>query len=79
MKLTSYAKTLHELNILKDQGYSEVILEPKSLARFGKLSNDDFKSLSLRAKELGLRVLLEWDVLMTEDVFQSKMNDVKAL
>ncbi len=79
MKLTTYAKSLHELNILKDQGYSEVILEPKSLARFGKLSNEEFTVLASRAKELGLRVLLEWDVLMTEDVFQSKMNDVKSL
>jgi U32 family peptidase len=79
MKLTTYARTLHELSILKDQGYTEVILEPKSLARFGKLSNDEFLALAKRAKELGLRVLLEWDILMTEDVFMSKITDIKTL
>jgi len=79
MKLTSYARSLHELNILKAQGFEEVILEPKSLSRFGKLSNDEVESFSKRAKELGLRVLLEWDILMTEDVFTAKVPDIKIL
>lgn len=79
MKCTTYARTLHDLSILKDQGFSEVILEPKSLARFGKLSNEEFIGMSVRAKELGLRVLLEWDILMTENVFDSKLNDVLEL
>lgn len=79
MKLTSYARTLHELNVLKDQGFEEVILEPKSLSRFGKLSADEVESFSKRAKELGLRVLLEWDILMTEDVFTAKLADIKPL
>lgn len=76
MKLTTYARSLHDLNILKDQGVLEVILEPKSLSRFGKLSKDEFISLADRAKELNLRVLLEWDILMTEDVFSSKIKDI---
>lgn len=76
MKLTSYGRSLHDLNILKDQGFEEVILEPKSLSRFGKLSNEEFVALATRAKELGLRVLLEWDILMTEDVFTSKLKEI---
>lgn len=79
MKLTSYARTLHDLSIMKNDGFSEVILEPKSLSRFGKLTNEEFVNFSNRAKELGLRVLLEWDILMTEDVFVSKMPELKSL
>ena len=79
MKLTSYARSLHELNILKDQGFEEVILEPKSLSRFGKLSDDDVESFSKRARELNLRVLLEWDILMTEDVFTAKLPVIQKL
>ena len=79
MKLTTYAKNLHELNVIKSQGLVEVILEPKSLSRFGKLSNDEFIVLADRCSQLGLRVLLEWDILMTENVFVSKINDVKLL
>lgn len=79
MKLTTYAHTLHELNVLKDQDFEEVILEPKALSRFGKLSPEDFISLATRAKELGLRVLLEWDILMTENVFAAKILELKNL
>ncbi len=79
MKLTTYGRTLHDLNLLKDQGFNEVILEPKSLSRFGKLSPEEFVSLSQRSRELGLRVLLEWDILMTEDVFVMKTADIQNL
>ncbi|MFP5384582.1 MAG: U32 family peptidase [Bacteriovoracia bacterium] len=79
MKLTTYARTLHELSVLKDQGLDEVILESRSLSRFGKLTNSEFIALSKRAKELDLRVLMEWDILMTEDVFQLKQADLKEL
>lgn len=71
MKFLSYARSLHDLNLLRDEGHSEVILEPAMTARFGKLDLETFRSLALRAKELGLRVLLEWDILMTEDTFVS--------
>jgi putative protease len=79
MKLLTYAGSLHDLSVLKDLNYEEVILGPKTLSRFGTLSIDDFIRLSLRAKELGLRVLLEWDILMTEDVFVSVLADLKIL
>lgn len=79
MKLTSYAGSLHELNILKDLGFEEVILGPKELNRFGKLSESEFIALAKRAKELKLRVLLEWDILMTEDVFNSKIPFINTL
>lgn len=79
MNLSTYARSLHDLGVLKDLGFTEVILEAKTLSRFGKLSQDEFIALSKRAKELGLRVLLEWDILMTEDVFVSKEKDVVPL
>ena len=79
MKLTTYARTMHDLNLLKDQGYNEVILEPKNLSRFGKLTNDEFVSLAKRAKELGFRVLLEWDILMTEDIFEARRKEITEL
>ncbi len=79
MKLTTYAGNLHDLSVLKNLNYEEVILGPKTLSRFGTLSPEDFISLSTRARDLGLRVLLEWDILMTEDVFVSVLPHLKAL
>ncbi len=77
MKLTSYARTLHDLGSLRAQNFEEVILEPRTLARFGKLSASEFLSLAGRARELGLRVLLEWDILMTQDVFAQKVSEIE--
>jgi putative protease len=79
MKLTSYARSVHDLSVMKNEGLTEVILEPKSLSRFGKLTNDEFMTFSQHARKLGLRVLLEWDILMTEDVFAAKLTDVELL
>ena len=79
MRLTTYALDLHELSVLKNLDYDEVILGPRTLSRFGTLSQDDFIKLSNRAKELGLRVLLEWDILMTEDIFVSKLPELTFL
>lgn len=71
MKLSSYAQNLHDLSLLKAQGLSEVILEHKEFARYGKLDDESFLALSMRAKELDLRVLFEWDILMTENTFRT--------
>ncbi len=69
MKLTTYAQTLHDLGLIKEQGITEVILAHKDFARFGKLSSEEFNLMVKRAHELGLRVLFEWDILMVESTF----------
>lgn len=79
MKLTTFAQSLHDLNHLKDAGYEEVILGVRELSRFGKIPAEDFASYSARAKELSLRVILEWDILMTEETFQSAIPVVEKL
>lgn len=79
MKLSSYAQSLHDLNILKDSGLTEVILEHREYSRFGKLDDDQFALLSTRARELGLRVLFEWDILMTENTFRVLAQKLPSL
>lgn len=69
MKLLTYAQTLHDLGLIKDQGMEEVILGHRDFCRFGKLDDAHFFELALRARELGLIVVFEWDILMTEKVF----------
>lgn len=69
MKLTTFAQTLHDLNLIKDQGISEVILSHQDFSRFGKLKDKDFFEFARRSHELGLKVIFEWDVLMTENTF----------
>ena len=69
MKLTTYAQTLNDLNLMKDLGLDEVILGHQDYSRFGKLKTLEFFEFSTRARELGLRVIFEWDILMTENTF----------
>jgi len=69
MKIVSFAKSLHDLNFLKECGCSEVILGHKDFSRLGELDDENFLKLAQRAKELSLRVIFEWDILMTENVF----------
>ncbi len=79
MKLTTYAQNRHELNVLKDQGFSEVILGHRKFSRFGKLTTAEFEGVVTRAQELGLRVVFEWDILMTENLFQDLIKEIPPL
>ena len=71
MKLLTYAQIFHDLNLIKDQGITEVILGHRDYNRFGKLDDASFFEMSKRARELGLRIVFEWDILMTQKVFES--------
>lgn len=78
MKLTSYAASLHDLGVLKELGFTEVILGHRLLSRYAKTSDSELHSLISRARELGLRVLLEWDILMTQEVFAATLPTLHA-
>lgn len=69
MKLTTFAQNLNDLNLIKDQGLDNVILGHQDYSRFGKLKSEEFLEFSKRARELGLKVIFEWDILMTENTF----------
>lgn len=72
MKTVTYIKNAHQLQQAKEYGIDEIILEHRQLARFGDLDDETFISLSKLAKELQIKVTLEWDVLMTEVQFLKK-------
>ena len=78
MKLTTFAQSLNDLNLIKDQGLDEVILGHQDFSRFGKLKSEEFVVFSKRAKELGLKVIFEWDILMTENTFMRLKQDILA-
>jgi len=81
MKLTTFAQTLNDLSRIKEEGFTEVILSHRDYSRFGKLSTEEYVELTNRARELALRTIFEWDILMTENTFSelaSKANDLFA-
>lgn len=79
MKITTFAQTLHDLNLIKDQGLDEIILGHQNFSRFGKLKNEEFFELARRSRELGLKVIFEWDILMTENTFSELVKTIAPL
>ena len=79
MKLTTFAQTLNDLSLMKDQKLDEVILGHQSFSRFGKLKTEEFFEFSKRARELGLKVIFEWDILMTENTFSKLSEEIIPL
>jgi len=79
MNIVTYAQVLHDLNVIKDEGHKEVILGLRDYSRFGKLNKTDYLSFSKRARELGLRVIFEWDILMCENDFATLAHELPEL
>jgi putative protease len=77
MKITTYLEKKEDLDFF--QNVSEVILQIKELSRFGKLSLDEAHELATLAKAKGLKPVIEWDILMTENVFQETLKTVKQI
>lgn len=71
MRYTTYATNKFDLGVVKDSSLDEVIIAPKDLSRFSRNSMEEFYELSREAKSLGLKVVLEWDVLASEDDFST--------
>jgi putative protease len=77
MKFVTYAQSEHEISSLKEKGLEEVILSNKDLSRYSKI--EDFNKLAIFAKDLGLKVVLEWDILITEIEFDDSVKDFEKI
>ena len=66
MKRVIYAENSDQLSRYQEEGFEEVILSPRSLSRFGRISLEECYSLAQMARSKGLRPFLEWDILMSE-------------
>lgn len=69
MRLVTYIENKADLPKLLEAGVNEVIIGVSTLSRFGKLSNSEACEIAKLCREAGLRTVLEWDILMTENVF----------
>ncbi len=80
MKFTTFAQDLKQLEIIKESNLDEVILSHKSFSRMGRLTSDEFNQMAKYAQELFLEVIFEWDILMTQKVFDktiSLLNEIQ--
>lgn len=76
MKLTGFAQNSHDLSLLKNSGFEEVVLGMREFSRFGRLDAATFIKLAGDATRLGMRVIFDWDILMTEGIFEKTITEL---
>ncbi len=58
---------------------SEFILEHAQLSRFGQMDTSQINHAAALLKDSGFNVSLEWDILMSETLFDKKIDVLKAI
>lgn len=79
MKIVTYSENLSDFYEFAETSASDVILGHKSLSRFGKLSSGDVIELASECVKKSVRPILEWDILMTEQVFSLRKHEISKL
>ncbi|OUR97200.1 hypothetical protein A9Q84_12805 [Halobacteriovorax marinus] len=77
MNLISVVDTLEQAAIAKASGVKEVLLGNMLYSRFGKISPKRYSQFIEEVKNLGLRVVFDWDILMTETDFDLKTSELE--
>ena len=71
--------SLRELREAQGQGVKEVLVGIKDFSRLGRLSLPEGLKVAKTAREWGMRAILQWDLLMTETLFQHKITSLSFL
>lgn len=73
------ANSLADLKVLAEAGAEEVLLGSRDLSRYGNIETELLISFAHEAKKLGLRPILEWDILMTQPEFEKAAALIKTI
>tara|TARA_Y100001970_G_C14147131_1_gene810518 strand:+ start:112 stop:1272 length:1161 start_codon:yes stop_codon:yes gene_type:complete len=79
MKFNTFIENHSQLNKIKKTSIREVILEHKSLSRYGKNGTKLLISLAEESLSSKISPLLQWDILSTENSFQKSINVINQL
>lgn len=75
MKFITFVQSREDLlACVAAPGVDEVLIEPRELAREGRLSSVECEALAREASALGLEPILVWDILMTEGEFEEAVT-----
>ncbi len=79
MKFSTFISSVHDLDLVERAScINEVLLESRRLSRLGKLTREEVFHLAREAKRRGLHVVLVWDLLMTENCFESSIAELSG-
>lgn len=73
MKFNTFVTSADDITACaQTHGIEEVLIEPHELAREGRISIEQALILAKHAANSGLRAVLVWDILMTQDQFKAR-------
>jgi putative protease len=80
MKFTTFVTSKEDiLACAAAPSLDEVLIEPRELSREGRLSIEQAQELAREAVQRGLKAVLVWDILMTQDEFTSRSKKVSEM
>lgn len=78
MKLVTYIEELNDIKLFEHKNV-ELIFATKELSRLGKNLISETASFLKVAKEENIDLVFEWDILMTQSDFESRLNDLMSV
>jgi putative protease len=79
MQIVTYVENLEQLQLYLSYGITNAIVGHKDLSRYRGLNQVEFNHLCNQARAHNFSLSLEWDILMTEDDFQTALQSFKQL
>jgi putative protease len=76
VKIITYLDNLEDIS---SDVVADVILSPKELSRTGEINLSELDSLADKCWIKGIRPILEWDILMTEDLFSRARENLEKI
>lgn len=79
MRLISYLENKDDIGKFSQADVSELILSSNCLSRMGRLETCELESLAKLCRKADIRPVLDWDSLMTEEVFAETLSVINSL
>jgi U32 family peptidase len=79
MQLTTYVENVEQLKLYQAYGIHSAIIGHRELSRYRGLNSVEFNHLCGQARAHNFSLSLEWDILMTEDDFETAVQTFKKL
>ncbi len=79
MKKIVYLYHISQLNAVCECLADEVIIATKLFSRIGRISKNDLSITCKKLKGANKRIVFEWDILMTENVYRKVVKEFESL
>lgn len=79
MLITTYCESLEQLEVIKNSNVTEILLGSIELSRYGKLKLNNQSAIAKAAKNLGIKTILDFDILINQQDFEHVIQKFSEL